>query len=178
MNAKNNDIDPNKNGNWNGVDISGPPHTVFHHQCFQMVDMLIAYAQRSMSGLNPHAAPHGPNQQETEINLGNNTPIEKTNTPLSKPYPHKEMNKKQGWKKQSNRKNTKQKTNAKPKVVEDEFESNRFSQLQNMVGDMTEVTQFLCKAVGKIIMKINRKKKKVRKMMLNHTMQMQSIKAH
>lgn len=103
MNAKNNDIDINGNGNLDGVDFSAP-HTVFHYQYFQMADMLIAYAQRSMSGLNLHTAPCDPNQQKTEINLGNKTNIEKTNTPLSKPYPHKEMNKKQGWKKQSNKK--------------------------------------------------------------------------
>ena len=56
---KNNNMKINENMIWNGVDFSGP-HTVFYHQYFQMVDVLIACAQRSLSGLNLHAVPCEP----------------------------------------------------------------------------------------------------------------------
>ena len=123
MNENNNNANANENGIWNGADFSGL-HVVFHHQCFQMADLLIAYVQRLMSGSNPHAMSCKPNQQKTEINLGNSAHAENKKTPLSKPYPHKEMNKKQGWKKQSNRKNKKHEISIKPKVEQDKFDSN------------------------------------------------------
>ena len=63
MCKKNNNAKINENGIWNGVDFSGPC-AVFHHQCFQIVDVLIAYAQRSLSGSNPHATLCEPNQKK------------------------------------------------------------------------------------------------------------------
>ena len=42
-----------------GVDFAGP-HAVIHHQCHQMVDLLMQCCRRSTCGLNPHALPHAP----------------------------------------------------------------------------------------------------------------------
>ena len=36
------------------------PHTTFHHQCLQIVDLMIMHCERSMDGLNPHALPYEP----------------------------------------------------------------------------------------------------------------------
>ena len=38
-----------------GVDTG--PHTVIHHQHYQMVNLLIQHCRRSMGGLNPYALP-------------------------------------------------------------------------------------------------------------------------
>ena len=74
MNKNNNYIKINENGIRNGIDFSGLC-TIFHRQCFQMVDVLIAYAQRSLSGLNLHAMPYEPDQQKKEMSTGNSTPV-------------------------------------------------------------------------------------------------------
>ena len=55
----------NDDEKWNGIDYSGP-HTVFHHQCFQMVDMLMQCCRRSMHGLNPYALPYVPPQHQKD----------------------------------------------------------------------------------------------------------------
>ena len=47
----------------NGIDYTGP-HAVMHHQCYQMVDLLMQYCRRTMCGLNPHAFPCVPLQHQ------------------------------------------------------------------------------------------------------------------
>ena len=87
----------NDNKKWNGVDFSGS-HTVFHHQCFQMVDLLMHCCRRSMHGLNPYALPHVPPQHQEEINKMNAKHEEKDLKPnLAKPTPCNGQSK-QGWK--------------------------------------------------------------------------------
>ena len=154
MNKSDNNTKINENEMWNGIGFSGP-HTVFHHQFFQMVDLMIAHVRRSISILNSHTLSCEPHQKQKEIKQLNEKPKEHTTTTLSKATLHKERNQKQGWKKKRNRKKHK---NAKPKVAEDYIDANRFSRLQNMVGDMTEVTQLLCKAAEK--QNTNNEKKK------------------
>ena len=46
-----------------GIDYAGP-HTVMHHQCCQMVDLVTQCCRRTMCGLNPSALPHAPSQHQ------------------------------------------------------------------------------------------------------------------
>ena len=61
-NNSNNNMNYVESMKWNGIDFTGP-HTVMHHQCYQMVDMLMHHCRRAMCGLNPHALPHEPKYQ-------------------------------------------------------------------------------------------------------------------
>ena len=114
---------------------------VVHHQHCQMVDLLMQHCRKSMGGSNPHALPHAPpTQQGVEQSNTYNTRNKNNNAKLSV---WNTCEKKKGRKCINNNKNQK-KTN-KTKIEEDEIMSNRFSQSQNMVGDMTEATELLHK---------------------------------
>jgi len=78
-----------------GVDFTGP-HTVIHHQHYQMVDLLMQCCRRSMCGLNPHILPCAPSQhREIEIkNRNQEDKDRKSNLAQSK----------QGWKTQNKNK--------------------------------------------------------------------------
>ena len=54
----NSNIRINENVNY-GVDFI-EPHTVIHHQYYQMVDLLIQYCRRLMCRLNPYALSYVP----------------------------------------------------------------------------------------------------------------------
>ena len=43
------------NEHWNSDFGFAGPHTTFHHQCFQMVDLMIMHCKRTINWLNPHA---------------------------------------------------------------------------------------------------------------------------
>ena len=118
-------------------------YTVAHHQYYQMVDLLMQYCRKSMGGLNPYAMPYVPQTQQgveksnacDERNQNKNVKSSTWNT-CKKNKGRKHINKNKNLKK----------TN-KTKIVEDEIMSNRFSRLQNMVEDVTEVTELLHKVV-------------------------------
>ena len=62
-----------------GVDYTGP-HTVMHHQCHQMVDLVMRHCKQTMHGLNPYALPCIPSQhQESEKKEGNKHQEEEIN---------------------------------------------------------------------------------------------------
>ena len=44
-------------------------HTPIHHQCFQMVGMLIHQFRWNMKRLNPSAKPHVPTMEVGEVKL-------------------------------------------------------------------------------------------------------------
>ena len=48
------------NEHWNSDSGFAGPHTTFHHQCFQMVDLMTMHCERTMHGLNPHVFPCEP----------------------------------------------------------------------------------------------------------------------
>ena len=50
----------NNNEQWNSDFGFAGPCTTFHHQCFQMVDLITLNCKRTMNGLNPHALTHEP----------------------------------------------------------------------------------------------------------------------
>ena len=59
------------NVNWNSDFGHAVPHVTFHHQCFQMVDLMMLHCDRAMNGLNPHALTYEPieqNKKHTEEN--------------------------------------------------------------------------------------------------------------
>ena len=64
------------NVNWNRYFGHAGPHTTFHHQCFQMVDLIMLHCKRAMNGLNPHALPHEPIEQNEKHAVENNMPSE------------------------------------------------------------------------------------------------------
>ena len=148
MNNNNSNEKINDNEMWRCIDYSGP-HTVMHHQYFQMVDLLMHYVQRSMSGLNPHASPYVPHHQQAQINKLNEKLEEKKKKTSDQPNMCKEKNDTQGWKMCTNKKQKKRTKNEQPEIVQTAIDGNRFSFLKNMVGENAEVTQLLQKAVEK-----------------------------
>ena len=44
-------------------------HAPIHHQCFQMVEMLIHHHRRDVKTLNPFAKPYEPNTEVEEENI-------------------------------------------------------------------------------------------------------------
>ena len=42
-------------------------HTTFHHQCLQMVDLMIMPCERKMNGLNTCPLPHEPEASNNKI---------------------------------------------------------------------------------------------------------------
>ena len=62
------------NANWN-IDFGCVgPYAHFHHQCFQMVDLMMLHCKRAMNELNPHAFPHEPTEHNTNHTDENNMP--------------------------------------------------------------------------------------------------------
>ena len=41
--------------------------TAFHHQYFQMIDLMMLHCKREMNGLNPHALLHEPTVKNTSV---------------------------------------------------------------------------------------------------------------
>ena len=112
-------------------------HTVAHHQCYQMVDLLTQCCRKPMGGLNPYALPYAPPTKQS---------VEKSNAPNMR---NKNDNVKSSkWhvcKKTKGRRcinKNKNKTEKETKGV-----VNRFSRLQDMVKDNNEVTEVIEKAV-------------------------------
>ena len=90
-----------------------------------------------MHRLNPYAIPYVPPQYQEENNK------KKDMKPNGDGYS------KQGWKKYTNKKGKKNKNNNKHIVKETTINVNRFSRLNNMVGDDAEVMQLLSEAEKK-----------------------------
>ena len=57
----------------------------FHHQYFQMVDLMIMHCKCAINGLNPHALPYEPevsnNKISSEASEERKVPVEEWNTP-------------------------------------------------------------------------------------------------
>ena len=61
------------------------PCTVVHHQCYQMVDLLMQHCRKTMGGLNPCALPHVPlTQKIVKEESANNKSNNKNNAESSK----------------------------------------------------------------------------------------------
>ena len=60
-------------------------HTTFHHQCFQMVDLIMVHCKSIMNGLNPHTFPCEPegrhNKTSSEANEERKALVEEWITP-------------------------------------------------------------------------------------------------
>ena len=48
------------------------PHTVFHHQCVKMVNILINHFEQQKQGLNPHATPYVHRNEEKKVDKDEN----------------------------------------------------------------------------------------------------------
>ena len=116
------------------------PHTVAHHQYYQMVDLLIQHCRRTMGGLNPHALPHAPPTPQIVTESTNNKMNNTKNAEFSKWHACK-TKKGRGYKNNNNKKKEK-----KTKLF-----GNRFSRLAEMVQDNQEVTDVLETAVDEEI---------------------------
>ena len=61
------------------------PHTTFHHQHFQMVDLTTTHCKRAMNRLNQHALPHEPkasnNELSSEVKAEHKMQVEEWTTP-------------------------------------------------------------------------------------------------
>ena len=94
-----------------GIDCTGPC-TVFHHQYFQMVDLLMHFVWQSMCGLNPHATPHAPPQYQAKTIKARETfkTTKKNNNASKEGHGAKQAfsnTSNQGWKKHANKKERK-----------------------------------------------------------------------
>lgn len=132
----NNNSKIHNNGNY-GIDYTGPC-AVMHHQHYQMIDLLIQHCRQSMRGLNPHALPCVPSQHQ-EIEKKSRNQEDKDRKPNL-------AQSKQGWK-TCNKNKGKRNQIKKHKVKKTENHENRFSRLQDMVKDMTEVMELLSETV-------------------------------
>ena len=57
----------NNNEHWH-VDFGfAGPHTTLHHQCFQMVDLIMLNFKRTMNGLNPRALTYEPAMHDDDM---------------------------------------------------------------------------------------------------------------
>ena len=45
------------------------PHTTFHHQCFQMVELTNIHRKRAMNGLNPCTLPYEPKTSNNKLSI-------------------------------------------------------------------------------------------------------------
>ena len=124
----------------NGIDYTGP-HAVMHHQYYQMVDLLIHCCRRTMCGLNPHALPHAPLQHQ-DVTKKNSKQKQKDKKQNLEPL-------KQEWHTQSRKKGKPNPNKCKNQIKDTKKFENRFSRLQNMTKDMSEVTEILWKTVKK-----------------------------
>ena len=135
-------------------------HTVIHHQCYQMVDLLIQHFRRSMCGLNPYALPYMPQHKE---DMNETEESKKTNKRQKIPFD-------QGWKKQRNTKrcNNVKNNNITEKEREINANANQFQRLQALVGDMTEVTSVLTEVAKNDACAGNNNKKTIEKKVNSH----------
>ena len=58
----------NNNEHWHSDFGFTGPHTTFHHQHFQMVDLKIMNFKRTVCGLSPHAVPCEPVTNNNNMN--------------------------------------------------------------------------------------------------------------
>ena len=57
------------NENWNSYFGFAGPHTTFHHQHFQMVDLMMMQCKCTMNGLNSHELPHELEVSNTKLKI-------------------------------------------------------------------------------------------------------------
>ena len=93
------------------------PYTVAHHQCYQMVDLLMQYREKTMGGLNPCALPYVPSTSQIVAEESTNNKKNNNNNVESSKW-HACKTKKE-WRNKNNNKNKREK---KTKIF-----GNRFS---------------------------------------------------